>query len=108
MFNLLKVKSLFSGFQNKIEIIDKMLKNLKIFKKTLDKALYIYYTMWVQNKFALIAQSVEHSAVNRSVTGSSPVWGANKVVKFVPSKFYYFLLLLSSFQWYYIIFATKF
>jgi len=42
---LLKVKSLFSGFQNKIEIIDKMLKNLKIFKKTLDKALYIYYTM---------------------------------------------------------------
>ena len=26
--------------------------------------------------FALIAQSVEHAAVNRSVTGSSPVWGA--------------------------------
>ena len=26
--------------------------------------------------YALIAQSVEHSAVNRSVTGSSPVWGA--------------------------------
>ena len=25
---------------------------------------------------ALIAQSVEHAAVNRSVTGSSPVWGA--------------------------------
>ena len=26
---------------------------------------------------ALIAQSVEHAAVNRGVTGSSPVWGAN-------------------------------
>ena len=26
--------------------------------------------------FALIAQSVEHAAVNRGVTGSSPVWGA--------------------------------
>ena len=25
---------------------------------------------------ALIAQSVEHAAVNRGVTGSSPVWGA--------------------------------
>ena len=29
--------------------------------------------------FALIAQSVEHAAVNRSVTGSSPVWGAKKL-----------------------------
>ena len=29
--------------------------------------------------FALIAQSVEHAAVNRSVTGSSPVWGAKKI-----------------------------
>ena len=29
--------------------------------------------------FALIAQSVEHAAVNRSVTGSSPVWGAKAV-----------------------------
>ena len=28
--------------------------------------------------YALIAQSVEHAAVNRSVTGSSPVWGAKK------------------------------
>ena len=28
--------------------------------------------------FALIAQSVEHAAVNRSVTGSSPVWGAKR------------------------------
>ena len=30
--------------------------------------------------FALIAQSVEHAAVNRSVTGSSPVWGAKNPV----------------------------
>ena len=30
--------------------------------------------------FALIAQSVEHAAVNRGVTGSSPVWGATKFV----------------------------
>ena len=28
--------------------------------------------------FALIAQSVEHAAVNRGVTGASPVWGARK------------------------------
>ena len=31
--------------------------------------------------FALIAQSVEHAAVNRGVTGSSPVWGARVVVR---------------------------
>ena len=29
--------------------------------------------------FALIAQSVEHAAVNRGVTGSSPVWGAKAI-----------------------------
>ncbi len=29
-----------------------------------------------KNEYALIAQSVEHAAVNRGVTGSSPVWGA--------------------------------
>ena len=29
--------------------------------------------------FALIAQSVEHAAVNRGVIGSSPIWGANKM-----------------------------
>ena len=28
--------------------------------------------------YSSIAQSVERSAVNRNVTGSSPVWGANK------------------------------
>ena len=31
---------------------------------------------------ALIAQSVEHAAVNRGVTGSSPVWGAITARKF--------------------------
>ena len=29
-----------------------------------------------KSSYALIAQSVDHAAVNRSVTGSSPVWGA--------------------------------
>ena len=29
-----------------------------------------------KREYALIAQSVEHAAVNRGVTGSSPVWGA--------------------------------
>ena len=29
-----------------------------------------------ETEYALIAQSVEHAAVNRGVTGSSPVWGA--------------------------------
>ena len=28
--------------------------------------------------YASIAQSVEHAAVNRGVTGSSPVWGAKR------------------------------
>ena len=32
----------------------------------------------IKTVFALIAQSVEHAAVNRGVTGSSPVWGASK------------------------------
>ena len=31
-----------------------------------------------KREYALIAQSVEHAAVNRGVTGSSPVWGAKK------------------------------
>ena len=31
-----------------------------------------------QIEYALIAQSVEHAAVNRGVTGSSPVWGAKQ------------------------------
>ena len=29
----------------------------------------------MKKKFSSIAQSVEHSAVNRSVAGSSPAWG---------------------------------
>ena len=32
----------------------------------------------IKTVFALIAQSVEHAAVNRGVTGSSPVWGAKE------------------------------
>ena len=32
--------------------------------------------IYKQNKFACLAQSVEHSAVNRSVGGSSPSTGA--------------------------------
>ena len=35
-------------------------------------------TLFYLLSFALIAQSVEHAAVNRGVTGSSPVWGAKK------------------------------
>ena len=45
--------------------------------------------------FALIAQSVEHAAVNRSVTGSSPVWGAKNPVH-ASGRDFYFLLLTSS------------
>ena len=46
--------------------------------------------------FALIAQSVEHAAVNRSVTGSSPVWGAKppKAVVFGGLLFNYSLFTL--------------
>ena len=40
--------------------------------------------------FALIAQSVEHAAVNRSVTGSSPVWGAKNPVLVRGRDFYFF------------------
>ena len=36
------------------------------------------YHSELKTEYALIAQSVEHAAVNRGVTGSSPVWGANK------------------------------
>ena len=32
----------------------------------------------IKTEYALIAQSVEHAAVNRGVTGSSPVWGARE------------------------------
>ena len=38
--------------------------------------------------FALIAQSVEHAAVNRSVTGSSPVWGAKKFLVLLNKEFF--------------------
>ena len=32
----------------------------------------------MKKKFSSIAQSVEHSAVNRSVAGSSPAWGVRR------------------------------
>ena len=41
----------------------------------------------IKTEYALIAQSVEHAAVNRGVTGSSPVWGANNET---PSKWMVF------------------
>ncbi len=43
-----------------------------------------------KTEYALIAQSVEHAAVNRGVTGSSPVWGA----KTKPSEFRVVFVLL--------------
>ena len=42
--------------------------------------------------FALIAQSVEHAAVNRGVTGSSPVWGAKK--KTIPCGWFFFVFII--------------
>ena len=46
--------------------------------------------------FALIAQSVEHAAVNRSVTGSSPVWGAKR--KTIPCGWFFLLLFYTVFE----------
>ncbi len=50
-------------------------------------------------KYALIAQSVEHAAVNRGVTGSSPVWGAIIKIPFtnVGGIFYLFTINFSLF-----------
>ena len=42
-------------------------------------------------KYSSLAQSVEHSAVNRSVVGSSPTGGAHKARKFNVYGFYLFL-----------------
>ena len=47
--------------------------------------------------FALIAQSVEHAAVNRSVTGSSPVWGAKNPVHESGRDFTFYFLPLHSY-----------
>ena len=44
---------------------------------------------WI--KYSSLAQSVEHSAVNRSVVGSSPTGGAHKARKFNVYGFYLFL-----------------
>ena len=58
--------------------------------------------------YAPIAQQVEHAAVNRSVIGSSPVWGAKKIVKPVVRQislsFFAFLGLFKSFFDYFDIF----
>ena len=35
----------------------------------------------VEYAYSSIAQSVEHSAVNRSVVGSSPTWGVKRKLK---------------------------
>ena len=42
-------------------------------------------------KYSSLAQSVEHSAVNRSVVGSSPTGGAHKARKFNVYGFYFIL-----------------
>ena len=39
--------------------------------------LYRFYEVNLHIEYSSIAQSVEHSAVNRSVVGSSPTWGVN-------------------------------
>ena len=45
-------------------------------KKHLKRCVSLYL------KYSSLAQSVEHAAVNRSVVGSSPTGGADKVCKF--------------------------
>ena len=45
---------------------------------------YVYEnTPLVEHTYSSIAQSVEHSAVNRSVVGSSPTWGVRFVSEVV-------------------------
>ena len=51
-----------------------------IYVKKYNKSIEIVYNIIYNtscNQYSSIAQLVEHSAVNRRVTGSSPVWGAN-------------------------------
>ena len=43
---------------------------------------YVYVNApLVEHAYSSIAQSVEHSAVNRSVVGSSPTWGVKRKLK---------------------------
>ena len=47
-------------------------------------------------EYASIAQLAEHAAVNRGVTGSSPVWGAIKKGLFAKSKKTFFCVYFLS------------
>ena len=47
-----------------------------------DDSLYVVLKVHKIIKYSSLAQSVEHSAVNRSVVGSSPTGGAQKARKF--------------------------
>ena len=50
---------------------------LKKYKKTIDiLLLFCYYIQALSERHSSLAQSVEHSAVNRVVVGSSPTGGA--------------------------------
>lgn len=50
---------------------------LKKYKKTIDiSLLFCYYIQALSERHSSLAQSVEHSAVNRVVVGSSPTGGA--------------------------------
>ena len=52
---------------------------LKKYKKTIDiSLLFCYYIQALSERHSSLAQSVEHSAVNRVVVGSSPTGGATK------------------------------
>ena len=48
----------------------------------------------IKTEYALIAQSVEHAAVNRGVTGSSPVWGAKEKHSLLRVLFFCFSIVL--------------
>ena len=48
--------------------------NNRLWKQAFNGLLTIVHLLWL-HEYSSIAQSVEHSAVNRSVAGSSPAWG---------------------------------
>ena len=45
------------------------------FLTNIPEGFIMYVVLKVQTFYSSLAQSVEHSAVNRSVVGSSPTWG---------------------------------
>ena len=53
-----------------------------------DDSLYVVLKVHKIIKYSSLAQSVEHSAVNRSVVGSSPTGGAHKTRKLKVYGFY--------------------